>query len=278
MDYSTNSSFTLVVGDTHLKQKYICNAIDVVLQRYKVNEVVFTGDYTDDWLASDETALAALRHFAKWVEAKRCEGMSVRLVLGNHDLCYLTGVEGPGTQFGIIDEVRELLQHLQLEMAVVVNGYLVTHAGITQRWADEYMPTWYGKDKASKAVSAAQILNTMFADPACWNALDSCGSGRGGWGIPGPLWADFWELKAEPVSGMDQIVGHTPVRECASNKSESERLWFCDTFSLTSALRPIGNGGMLLVSSGNIEVLSYEQLMGCSWLETMHDYFPGNSD
>ncbi len=275
MDYDANSSSTLVVGDTHLKQKYICAAVDAALQRYRIDEVVFTGDYSDDWLASDEAALIALRRFAQWIETKRREGMSIRLVLGNHDLCYLKGVEGPGTQFDIIDEVRDLVERFHVEMAVELGGYLITHAGITQRWIDEYMPVCCGKDKASRAVLAAQVLNEMFADQTCWETLDSCGSGRGGWDIPGPLWADLWELKADPALGIDQIVGHTPVAQCVSAEIGSNQLWFCDTFSLTSALRPIGNGGMLLVSDGKVEVLSFKQLMGCSWAETMSDYFPG---
>lgn len=275
MDYDANSSSTLVVGDTHLKQKYICAAVDVALQRYRIDEVIFTGDYGDDWLASDEAALIALRRFAQWIETKRREGMSIRLVLGNHDLCYLKGVEGPGTQFDIIDEVCDLLERFHVEMAVELDGFLITHAGITQRWIDEYMSVCCGKDKASRVASAARLLNEMFADQTCWDALDSCGSGRGGWDIPGPLWADLWELKADPALGIDQIVGHTPVAQCVSAEIGSNQLWFCDTFSLTSALRPIGNGGMLLVSDGKAEVLSFKQLMGCSWAETMSDYFPG---
>ena len=46
-----DSLATLVVGDTHLKQGYVCAAVDQVLAKHAIGKIVFTGDYCDDWLA-----------------------------------------------------------------------------------------------------------------------------------------------------------------------------------------------------------------------------------
>ena len=43
---------TLVVGDTHLKQKQILPRVDAAIAAHDVQRVAFLGDYCDDWGAS----------------------------------------------------------------------------------------------------------------------------------------------------------------------------------------------------------------------------------
>lgn len=278
LECGDESLATLVVGDTHLKQEYVCAAIDKALAKHAIGEIVFTGDYCDDWLASDGFALKALSGFVEWVEEKRRGGLPICVLLGNHDLCYFRGIEGPGTQVGAMDEIAELLRRLNLVAATVVDDYLVTHAGLTNQWAEEHLQPLQISEESLTACSAAQMLNDMFSDSSCWDALDSCGQGRGGWEIPSPLWADLFELKIDPAIGINQIVGHTPVPVCACVEGNGVHLWFCDTFSLTSALRPIGNGGMLLVKEGKVEVFDFVRYAGESWAETIRDYEANSRD
>ena len=59
-------------------------------------------------------------------------------------------------------------------------------------------------------------------------------------------------------------MGHTPVAACERMPPASrwaradggEELWLCDTFSLTSRMRSIGDGGMLLVEDGRAEAVA----------------------
>lgn len=251
---------TLVVGDTHVKQEIILPRVDAAVERCGAGRVVFLGDYCDEWGSTGRQLLAALELLAGWVEDARAAGVRVDLLLGNHDFQYLLGEEGPGTQVLIMDDVAALLRGLGATMAETADGFLLTHAGLTAGWARLHL------DAPSGAEETKSQLNVLF-ERGAWNdlrALSSCGAGRGGWDEPSPLWADRSELWEDAYPGIDQIVGHTPVAACErmppasawARADAGEELWLCDTFSVTSRMRPIGDGGMLLVEDGRVEVVA----------------------
>ena len=247
---SNAASSTIIVGDMHLKQHYILPAVDAALERFGASRVVFCGDYCDDWGARNSFALLAVESFVRWCTEKRATGVRVDVLLGNHDLRYLDGKPGTGTQASIIPYMRRHLQQLELSAATVVQGRLVTHAGVTRRWADLYLdmskiqraqaqaetttvaskPNHSADSAAPQASSAphtpltprsaavahevAMQLNQLFEDRDAWRYLDTCGRARGGWYEPSPLWADTSELAFDPFPGLSQIVGHTPQRTC----------------------------------------------------------------
>ncbi|WP_080798037.1 metallophosphoesterase [Arabiibacter massiliensis] len=252
---------TLVVGDTHLKHELILPRVDGARERACAERVVFLGDYCDEWGSTGRQLLAALELFAGWVENARAAGVRVDLLLGNHDFQYLMGEEGPGTHVPLMEEVAARLRDLGATIAETVDGFLLTHAGLTADWACRHL------DAPGDAEEAKAQLNALFERGARRDlrALSSCGRGRGGWDVPGPLWADRSELWEDAYPGIDQIVGHTPVPACermppapAWARTGGEELWLCDTFSLTSRMRPIGDGGMLLVEDGCVEVVAGE--------------------
>lgn len=251
---------TLVVGDTHLKHELILPRVDAAIERCSVERVVFLGDYCDEWGSTGRQLLAALELLVGWVEDARAAGARVDLLLGNHDFQYLLGEEGPGTHVLLMDEVATLLRGLGATAAETVDGFLLTHAGLTAGWARRHL------EAPADAEEAKAQLNDLLAR-GTWNdlcALSSCGAGRGGWDEPSPLWADRSELWEDAYPGIDQIVGHTPVAACERMPPASrwaradggEELWLCDTFSLTSRMRPLGDGGMLLVEYGRVEVVA----------------------
>ena len=252
---------TLVVGDTHLKQELILPRVDAARERCEADRIVFLGDYCDEWGSGDRWFLEALGLFAGWVEDARAEGVRVDVLLGNHDFQYLLGEEGPGTHAALMDEAAALLRGLGVKAAETVDGYLLTHAGLTTDWAIRHLEAPLDAEKAK-----AQ-LNALFerGAPAGWRALASCGAGRGGWGVPSPLWADRSELWEDPYPGIDQIVGHTPVATCermppafGRARDGGEELWLCDTFSMTPGREPHGDGTLLLVEGGRPAVVGGE--------------------
>ena len=102
----------------------------------------------------------------------------------------------------------------------------------------------------------ARALNDIYEseDRTRWADLDEAGRARGGWGLPGPLWADATELAADPLPGLRQIVGHTPMSTCArllddERHPELPELWVCDTFSTYRSGSPIGDGALLLIDT-----------------------------
>ncbi|WP_080798758.1 metallophosphoesterase [Arabiibacter massiliensis] len=253
---------TLVVGDTHLKQKIVLPRVDALVERHGAGRIVLLGDYCDEWHSTDDQLMDALYFLADWVDETRASGVQVDVLLGNHDYQYLMGQEGPGTHMRMVREVRELLGDLDPAIAAEVDGFLLTHAGVTDSWAERYL------DEPGFAMTACDQLNALFEGGAQEDreALFTCGAGRGGWDVPGPLWADLSELSDDPCAGFDQIVGHTPVSTCglvpmppADALGESRKLAACDTFSLASSLWPIGDASMLLVEDGRLTVVGGEE-------------------
>ena len=249
---------TLVVGDVHLKSSAILPLVDDAIAARGVSRAVFVGDYCDDWDATPERFEREVSLLVDWTSARRADGLAVDLLFGNHDFQYLLGGQGPGT---LLDEsrfVRETLFPLGLRIATTVDGWLVTHAGLAARWVALRLPAFEG------AEGAADALNALLDDGShsALRALYEAGAGRGGRGVPGPLWADRTELELDAVPGIGQIVGHSPVRSAHSTKAaavdaggERPALWFCDTFSTTSWGRPIGDSSLLLVDGGEVSAV-----------------------
>ena len=240
---------TLAIGDLHLKQSFVLPAIDRLLKRRpEIGHVVFLGDACDDWGATATDEVSALRAQAIWAAARRSEGLLVDVLIGNHDLRYLDGRPGPGSVLEVSQELRSLLlTELEAKAAAVAGPYLCTHAGLTEMWAisalgdlpDEVTAQWLANE-----------LNAMFQDAGSWATLDSCGPGRGGFSLPGPLWADLRELISDPLVGIGQIVGHTPVISVSKMLSAPfGPIFACDTMSLTRNGYPIGDASVLIVSN-----------------------------
>lgn len=247
---------TLIVGDIHLKARSILPEVDEVLENdAEIGRIVFVGDICDEWGASEAQFMRELEEFADWVEEQRANGLQVEVLFGNHDFQYLIGEQGPGTQLALAPFVRETLFPLGLLAATTVGGFLVTHGGVTQSWCDEHL------DVPEDAEEAAEQLNAMLEDGSAYSLemLFTCGAERGGYDLPGPLWADKCELLEDPLEDMPQIVGHTPVETACRGEmpglAAAPEIWFCDTFSLFSDMRPIGDGSMLLVDDGVVTVV-----------------------
>lgn len=239
---------TLIVGDLHFKQHEILPRVSELIARLGAERVVFCGDLCDDWGATGERALGSLSFMADWLREARASGVRADVLLGNHDFAYVEGVPGAGTIGWLMGEVRERLLSFEPVVATTVDDVLVTHAGVTRAWAREWLPG------CADAHDACLALEGLYADRACWGALAQAGPARGGWQVPGPLWADASELAADPLPGVRQVVGHTPQRTCARLCADPE-VWCCDTFSLFRDGRPVGDGTMLVVDDGKIEVV-----------------------
>ena len=171
----------------------------------------------------------------------------------------MRGKRGPGSIMSIMRDLRAILEEeLRAKIACAVGPYLCSHAGVTGVWAKRFLP-----DVPADAAAIAQRVNEMLADASHWADLDSCPPSRGGWSLPGPLWADLRDMLDDALPGVPQIVGHTPV-ERVENYADGwmtrsqDALWACDTLSLMSYGAPIGNGSMLLVDeSGEAQAVPF---------------------
>lgn len=242
---------TLVVGDLHCKQAEMLPRISAVAKEQGARSIVLLGDYTDEWGSTADDVLNALDFQIGWLEEQTADGMNVTCLVGNHDFEYLIGRGCSGTHHEAFIEIRDKLQEIEMQAAACVDGFLLTHAGLTQEWRDENLP---GCDDAK---ACATRINEFFFDGSshCREKLSMVGWARGGYGVPGPLWADLSELRDDTAQGINQIVGHTPVPTCEKIDDINETIWLCDTLSRTTSNRPIGDGTALLLSNGHAEVV-----------------------
>ena len=259
------SEKTVVVGDLHCKEELILPRVDAAVDALGAGRVVLCGDYVDEWLSNALTVRDSLDCLGRWVRERRARGMEVDLVLGNHDVQYLLRESGPGTHAALYDEVAEALLDLGVRAAVTVGPWLVTHAGVTRAWANDCLDLSEG----AAADEIADQLNALLDHGVkiSLRMLATVGPGRCGYELPGPLWADQSELVCDALPGLDQIVGHTPVRSIDLRELPAEgnpvaacRLAFCDTMSLRRNLMPLGDGSLLLVEGRSVRAVSGEEL------------------
>lgn len=268
---------TLVVGDMHGKEEVILPRVDASVERLGCARVVFCGDYVDEWHSSILGMRDAIRALRSWVLERRADGLAVDLVAGNHDLQYRLREPGPGTHTALFDEVESLLDELGVRAATAVGEALVTHAGVTRAWANDCLDLAEGTDAAALARQLNALLD--HGEKISLRMLTQAGAGRGGRELPGPVWADRGELCADPLPGLDQIVGHTPVPtvevrpiDAGDGAQAPVRLAFCDTFSLTSRLSPIGDGSMLVVDGAGMRAVGDEELGLPPWKPAVWDW------
>lgn len=240
---------TLVVGDLHLKQSIVLPLLDEAVRRTGASRVVFLGDYVDDWGATAADEVREMRALAGWVASRRAGGLSVTCLLGNHDWAYLEGIQEVYTHLEVQGEVGSLMRGLRPRLAAVVGECIVTHAGLTRRWAEANGIPLGG---LATPESVAELLDSFLSVPGSREhaALYDCGRGRGGYGLPGPLWADLRELEADAPPGLPQIVGHTPRRTVSLVEpvcDEPTTIVCADTLSTNRDGRPIGDASLLLV-------------------------------
>lgn len=321
-----NMMSTLVVGDMHAKEEAILKRVDVAIEKLGISEVVFLGDYFDEWHASDKLMLQAINELEHWARTKREQGVTLQFLLGNHDMSYLRHEVGAGTHQNLFTEVCSTLEFLEVKIAAVMGSYLLTHAGITNAWARKFLGNTLNtnfKEAPQHSCISPEIiaseLNAMLKSGSKdkLDALYTAGAERGGFGLPGPLWAGKQELSKDAIYGLNQIVGHTPVptissavvpakgedknalsglskfknkvstqlniqhkHEIASeskhNSNTNEKLFFCDTFSLTSNMYAIGDGSMLLINGNETSILTSESLDLDDWELTAINWSNGH--
>ena len=176
--------------------------------------VVFLGDYTDPYPAEGISRDSSVEMFREIVAFAEEHQDKVTLLLGNHDMHYVSevfGAEARGSRYSFWSRrpVAKLYNaHRQLFALAFEAEYdgvhcLLTHAGVTSEWLRAH-------ETIVGAPTAANINALMESDEGV-RALADVGWTRGGWASSGgPMWADCSEMEAsEPLPGIFQVFGHT---------------------------------------------------------------------
>lgn len=261
---------TLVVGDIHCKP-HITRAVKKLLPNY--DKVVFLGDYEDDWTATPELSYQTVKEL---IDLKLSEPDKIILLWGNHTAS--NAIPDLFKCSGFNSETHTLLKDLYdtklngksvFQLAYSEGNYLFTHAGVTNSYLkllkasiQHYYPDLQSLVDHTTAEKLCFLLNTIFYNGLkdhnypLFRMLNQVGPARGGYHqIPSPLWADKSELLKDPIPGISQVVGHTPVKTITIDKKTSSI--FCDTFStsfipFTGLELPIGDSTLLELSFNKI--------------------------
>lgn len=177
-------------------------------------KVIFLGDYVDPYEIEGINPLMAISIFKDILSLKIANPERVILLLGNHDLCYLSDhyrylAESDRYDHENEEELKSLFRgwkqffKLAHEERIENKRYLFSHAGVTQPWLKHNERTIGEPD--------AEHLNLLLKNIEGIRALAQVGQLRGGYYTSGSIvWADSKELaKSDPIPDTYQIVGHS---------------------------------------------------------------------
>lgn len=184
----------LVIPDVHGRDFWMepCSHID------EFDKVIFLGDYHDPYKfqVSQDTSRHRLRdNLVPFVETHKDK---VICLLGNHDANYT--IYEMSNRFDRFhqQEVRKLINRMDLKLAYMVDGYLFTHSGVLPAWLDYNNIT----------------LEDVLTGTVCDDALMQISPRRNGWSPCGScIWGDVTEYAmSKKIPEIFQIFGHTQLQ------------------------------------------------------------------
>lgn len=177
---------------------------------------IFLGDYLDPYPREEITKKSAIENFKEIIQFKKDNPENVVLLLGNHDLAYISpeicscrcdSVNYPEIQ----NLFKENWDLFQMFYKFEDNGkkFLCSHAGI----ADDWINYWYKNNSPEEQLKHIEReCTTLFEDEKAFNhferAMAEVSFWRGGFSNIGSL---VWRDADEPLSDRFdfQIFGHT---------------------------------------------------------------------
>lgn len=177
----------------------------------EADKIIFLGDYVDSFNYSDKEIESNLRDV---IAFKLANPDKVELLIGNHDITYMFGVEYMcsgyrSSQAEVLTEIFTTHKDL-FKIAYQYKDGLWTHAGISKRWWDKY-GQWLQERLPDS--NYGDLLNFAFNFNTFKPCLFEVGPNSGGrlGDESGPLWVRPDEMtETEPFDlNINQIVGHT---------------------------------------------------------------------
>lgn len=199
----------IALGDCHGR----LNWKDIVEKELETSDkFLFIGDYFDTHY--DETPEQQLSNFNDIVSFKKANIDKVILLIGNHDMHYLSGVDESysGFQYGWYKQFNEALEAALAEelmqMCYVYDKYVFTHAGVTNTWC-----ATHGVNRQPHLLEDS--INELFKTNkyAFYFQMGSNYSQSGDDVTQSPLWVRLPSLFQDGLIGFRFVVGHTTLKE-----------------------------------------------------------------
>lgn len=229
-----NDKSTLILPDVH-------NTLERSLKirrRYPKNKAIWLGDYFDDWGDNAQIVRDVAVTLKKELDADEDE-----FLLGNHDAHYrypgFQQVQGGGFETGkshAINEVLKFAEWDKLKLFTICQGWIISHAGVNSEIFAH--PVFKKVTVEEIEIQCAKAL--MCASVRAKHPVWGCGMARGGSQyLGGIIWMD-WNEEFAPIPGINQIVGHTPVKTPQIMTGENSENWNLDTKLDARGFRYIG--------------------------------------
>lgn len=225
----------LVVPDVHGRTFWKNGNPNVYTKDYKL--IVFLGDYLDPYWDEHIELKGCLNNFKEIIQFKEENIDRVVLLLGNHDLHYVTHIIQSGRKYEGIREIEQLfaanwglfkIMHL---INVDNQDIVFSHAPIVRKWIDTCNSILGDLNQGSFRVPSlvpdlVNFLNSLwedynnFGNPRLFGLLSYCSWYRGGYDAAGsPIWADVRE--AQKINDYYQVFGHTQLIKDECLKGDS---------------------------------------------------------
>lgn len=243
---------TLLVGDLHLKAAIILPMVEQAAKVLNVEQVILMGDYVDAFGQSTNTQLYLneLDYLLLWKSKMQTKGLKIITLMGNHDAPYL--INSPKI-YSLVNnkgfrQVGKRLIELNLQVALKLGKFLVSHAGYTRNFSPE---SWQLIPFPNSSYLLDEETTTRIEMLA-----EQVGFSRGGATnqLGSPIWADFQHelLPFFNESYPDQIVSHTP-----QSQIKVSPLTGIDTFTVKPQLTApyahlLGSGEILLFENNHL--------------------------
>lgn len=223
---------TIVFGDIHGLTTW-----KQVVAKNPNCRYVFLGDYLDPFESIEPAAL--LQNLQEIIELKKSQPENVILLLGNHDMHYITSDMVPSLRFDLeIYEAALILftENFDLFQYAFQDGkYIFTHAGISQAW---FINDFQGDTNKN---IAEQLNNPTNEQVSALCRVSELFGGRRG--ALGGIFFAHWQELYDPLQGYIQVVGHhgmidsVATDEISEYKTDNATVIFCDAFWNNQYLR-----------------------------------------
>lgn len=220
---------TISIGDIH--GRTIWKEIDPA----KYDKIIFNGDYVDSYEHTDGQIQANLLEI---IQFKRDNFDKVILNLGNHDIHYYFLYENRFGCTGFRPTMAENLHMIFIhnkdlfQVAYQYQNYLWTHAGVSNGWLKQNQEEIDEFKERFDVTDYADLFNKMFLTSKYNHLLHQVGKGRkGSHKFGGITWADSEETSNNYLTGVHQIVGHSPIEQITKFGDEKSSIRYIDVFN-----------------------------------------------
>ena len=239
----------LVIPDIHLKTKILDMAQDVLDRKFekfyferwneKIDEIVFLGDYFDDFYADYIAYENMSKKFLEFLSNK--SHPKTTILAGNHDYAYYankwcTGHEEAFSHI-VLDCLNKVDKDFEIKIMHKIDNTIFSHAGLTTRWANKAIGLFGAEDNIDSIIYTTNIAGRRKRSEL--------------WNDDSPIWTR--PQGQDKVSKLDrvhlykpdkyfQVVGHTPMEM----PTQEGNLLTLDTFSTYSDGTPYGNEELVI--------------------------------